>query len=198
MTFATLKTDVADYLHRSDLTTKMPSFIALAEAAIFRELHVKDLATSVSGTTTGEYATLPTDFGTVLRVTATANSVEYSLDYKAQDYTPTGQTYPNEYALESNQLRIWGASTGQAYKLYYIPNLAALSDSNTTNWLDTNAPDLYLYATALEAAKYIRDQQEVQNLAPMVAALIDSIRRASERKGQPSTGSLQIKPRRQT
>ena len=120
-----------------------------------------------------------------------------TLDYKAQDYTPTGQVYPEQYALESNQLRIWGAYTGQAYKLYYTPNLAALSDSNTTNWLDTNAPDLYLYATALEAAKYIRDQQEVANLTPMVAALIDSIRRASERKGQPSTGSLQIKPRRQ-
>lgn len=197
MTFATLKVDVADYLHRSDLTTKMPSFIALAEAGIFRELHVKDLATSATGTTTGEYASLPTDFGTVQRVTATANGVEYSLDYKAQDYTPTGQTYPNEYALESNQLRIWGASTGQAYKLYYIPNLAALSDSNTTNWLDTNAPDLYLYATALEAAKYIRDQEQIATLAPMVAGLIESIRRASERKGQPATGSLQIKPRRQ-
>jgi len=175
----------------------MPGFIALAEFAIFRELHPKDMATSATGTTTGEYATLPTDFGTALRVTITANSVEWSLDYKAQDYTPTGQVYPSEYALESNQLRIWGASTGQAYKLYYIPNLAALSDSNTTNWLSTNAPDLYLYATALEAAKYIRDQQEVANLTPMVAGLIESIRKASERKGQPSTGSLQIKPRRQ-
>lgn len=197
MTFATLKVDVADYLHRSDLTTKMAGFIALAEAGIFRELHVKDLATSATGTTTGEYAALPTDFGTAQRVTATANGVEYSLDYKAQDYTPTGQTYPSEYALESNQIRIWGASTGQAYKLYYIPNLAALSDTNTTNWLDTNAPDLYLYATALEAAKYIRDQEQIATLAPMVAGLIESIRRASERKGQPATGSLQIKPRRQ-
>ena len=79
----------------------------------------------------------------------------------------------------------------------YFPGVSALSNSNTTNWLETNAPDLYFYATALEAARDIRDQQEVVNLAPMVAGLIESIRRASERKGQPSTGSLQIKPRRQ-
>ena len=197
MTYATLKTDVADYMHRTDLTTKMPGFIALAESAIFRELHVKDMAVSVAGTTTGEYATLPADFGTVQRVTAVAGSSEYSLDYRAQDYTPTGQTHPTEYALENNKLRIWGASTGQAYTLYYIPNLAALSASNTTNWLLTNAPDLYLYATALEAAKYIRDQESIAMLAPMVAALVDSVRRASERKGQPATGSMQIKPRRQ-
>jgi hypothetical protein len=196
MNYATLQTDAADYLHRTDLTAKMPGFIALAESTIFRELHVKDMAVSVAGTTTGEYATLPADFGTVQRVTAVAGGSEYSLDYKSQDYTPTGQTYPNQYALENNKLRIWGASTGQAYTLYYIPNLAALSNSNSTNWMLDNAPDLYLYATALEAAKYIRDQQEVATLTPIVGVLIDSVRRASERKGQPATGSLQIKPRR--
>lgn len=197
MTFATLKTDVADYLHRTDLTAKMAGFVALAEAAMFRELpNIKAMAISVAGTTTGEYGTLPTDFGSVARVTITANSSEWSLDYKAQDYTPTGQAYPEQYALENNKLRIWGASTGQAYTLYYISNLAALSDSNPTNWLLTNAPDLYLYATALEAAKWMRDQEQVGMLAPLVASLIDSVRRASERKGQPTTGSMQIKPRR--
>lgn len=198
MTFATLKTDVADYLHRTDLTAKMAGFIALAEASIFRELpNIKAMAISVAGTTTGEYGTLPTDFGSVVRVTITANSSEWSLDYKAQDYTPTGQAYPEQYALENNKLRIWGSSTGQAYTLYYIPNLAALSDSNTTNWLLTNAPDLYLYATALEAAKHIKDTNEIQLLAPMVAGLVDSVRRQSERRGQPISGSMQIKPRRQ-
>lgn len=196
MTYATLKTDVADYLHRSDLTDKMAGFIATAESSLFRELQIKDLAVSVTGTTTGEYASLPTDFGTVQRVTVTVGTAEVNLDYKAQNYTPTGQSYPTEYALESNQLRIWGASTGQAYKLYYVPNLAALSDANTTNWLLTNAPDLYLYATALEAARWTRDQQEIANLTPVVASMTDSVRRLSERKGQPASGSMQIIPRR--
>lgn len=195
MNYGTLQVDVADYLHRSDLTAKMPSFIVLAEAALFREFEPKDLATSVTGTTTGEYATLPTDFSSVQRITATVGDAEYNLDYRSPDYSTT-LTYPNSYALESNQIRIFGASTGQAYKLYYIAALSALSDTNTTNWLLTNSPDLYMYATALEAAKYIRDAQEVSLLAPMVAGLVDAVRRKAERKGQPATGSLQIKPRR--
>lgn len=194
MTFATLKTDVADYLHRTDLTAKMGTFIALAEAALFRELQIKDLAVSVTGTTTGEYATLPADFGTVVRLTATVGDSEYNLDYKAKDYTTT-LSYPNSYSLENNKLRIFGTSTGQAYTLYYIANIAPLSDSNTTNWLLTNARDLYLYATAMEAAKYIKDVNEIQLLAPMVAGLVESVRRLSERKGQPTSGSMQIKPR---
>lgn len=195
MSYTTLQADASDYLHRSDLTAKMPGFIALAEASLFRDLQIKDLATSVTGTTTGEYATLPTDFGTVVRLTATVGDAEYNIDYKAKDYS-SSLTYPNAYTLESNQLRIFGTSTGQAYTLYYIPNIAALSDTNPTNWLLTTAPDLYLYATCLEAAKYIRDQAEVALLAPMVAGLTDSIRRLSERKGQPSSGSMQIIPRR--
>ncbi len=197
MTFATLKTDVADYLHRTDLTPKMATFIALAEAALFRELQIKDLSVSVTGTTTGEYATLPADFGTVVRLTATVGDSEYNLDYKAKDYTTT-LTYPNSYSLENNKLRIFGTSTGQAYTLYYIANIAPLSDTNTTNWLLTNAPDLYLYATAMEAAKYIKDVNEIQMLAPMVSSLVESVRRLSERKGQPTSGSMQIKPRLQT
>ena len=197
MTFATLKTDVADYLHRTDLTAKMGTFIALAEAAMFRELQIKALAVSVTGTTVGEYATLPADFGTVVRLAATVGDSEYNLDYKAKDYTTT-LTYPNSYSLENNKLRIFGTSTGQAYTLYYIANIAPLSDSNTTNWLLTNAPDLYLYATSLEAAKYIKDTNEIQMLAPMVSSLVESVRRLSERKGQPTSGSMQIKPRLQT
>lgn len=197
MTFATLKTDVAEYLHRTDLTAKMATFIALAEAALFRELQIKDLAVSVTGTTTGEYATLPADFGTVVRLTATVGDSEYNLDYKAKDYTTT-LSYPNSYSLENNKLRIFGTSTGQAYRLYYIANIAPLSDTNTTNWLLTNAPDLYLYATAMEAAKYIKDTNEIQLLAPMVSGLVESVRRLSERKGQPTSGSMQIKPRLQT
>jgi hypothetical protein len=196
MNYTNLIADVADYLHRTDLTAKMDSFILLAEASLFRDLHVKDMAVSTTGTTTGEYATLPTDFGSVQRVTVTANGVEYSLDYKAQSYTPTGQIFPEQYSIENNQLRIYGTSTGQAYKLYYIPMLVGVSSTNATNWLLTNAYDLYLYAVALEAAKYIRDAQEVALLAPMVAGLTDSIRRASERKGQPASGSMQIIPRR--
>jgi hypothetical protein len=194
MSYATLKTDVADYLHRSDLTAKMGSFITLAESSLFRELFVKDTELVVTGVTTGDYAILPSDFGKVSRVTASVGDSEYNLNYKSPDYTTT-LSYPESYALENNKIRIFGTSTGQAYTLYYIPKLVALSDSNT-NWLHDNAYDLYLYATALEAAKYIRDGQEIANLMPMVANLIDSVRRTSERKGQPATGSMQIIPRR--
>jgi len=194
MSYSSLKTDVADYLHRTDLTAKMASFITLAEASLFRELFVKDTELIEVGATVGEYGTLPTDFGKVSRITATVGDSEYNLSYKSPDHKTT-LTYPESYALENNKLRIFGTSTGQAYTLYYIPKLMPLSDL-VTNWLHDNAYDLYMYATALEACKYTRDGQEMANLMPIVANLTESVRRASERKGQPSNGSMQIIPRR--
>ena len=193
--YSTLKTDVAEYLHRKDLGPKLPTLIFLAESMLFRDIQPKDLALSISGVTIGEYATLPADFGKALRITASVSDSEYNLDYKSPDYSTT-LSYPNSYALENNQIRIFGSSSGQAFTLYYIPNIEPLSDSNATNWLLENAYDLYMYATALEAAKYIRDGQLIADLSPIVSNLIDSVRRSSERKGQPATGSMQIIPRR--
>jgi hypothetical protein len=194
MTYSELKTEIADYLHRTDLTTPIPMFIERAEAVLFRELNIKDLRISVAGTTTGQYADLPADFSEVVRVTATYAGTEYDLDYGSQpiDYTVTA---PKQYALENNKLRIFGTSTGQTYTLYYTPKIAALSDTNTSNWILANAPDLYLYASTLEAARYLRDPVLEEKLTSIVVPLMDSIKRYTERKGQPTSGSLQIRPR---
>jgi len=194
MTYSELQTNVIGYLHRSDLAAKLPSFIALAESFLFRELQIKELQLSVTGTTTGEYADLPSDFGTLSRLTTTIGAREYSLDYKAQPES-AHRTHPDSFALENDKLRIWGAGTGQAYKLYYIPNVQPLSTSVPTNWLLENAYDLYFYVTALEAARHVRNDAQVASIQPLIPTLLDSARNFATRRAQPVTGSMQIKAR---
>lgn len=197
MTYAELQSAVISYLHRTDVADDVPSWIALAEAYLFRELHVKELQTSVSGTTTSGYADLPTDFGSVSRVSVTYSGAARTLDYISLAEAPTDNTSaPSFFSLENNKLRIWGASDGQAFVLYYIPKIEPLSDTNTTNWLLENAHDVYFYATALEGAKFLRNAAEEQKLAAVLPSMIDGVKRFAERRGQPTTGSMQIKPRR--
>lgn len=197
MDYTSLKTQVANYLHRSDLSAQIPTFIELAEAYLFRELHIKEMEVSVSGTTTSGYATLPTDFGSVSRVSVTYASSARSLDYVALADAPVATTSaPAYYSLENNKLRIWGAADGQAYTLYYIPKIQNLSATVSTNWLLQNAPELYLDASCLQGAKYIRNDAEVAKLTQNVTMSIDSVKRFSERRGHPATGSMQIKVRR--
>lgn len=198
MTYNDLQAAVSAYFHRSDLLVRMPAFIKLAEASLFRELNIKALGASLSGTTTNGLITLPADFKAVVRLTVTSGGVESALLYlPAQDgYVAQGST-PDSYAIEGNTLRLFPfAGTGTAYTLYYTPNIQALSGTVTTNWLLDNAFDLYLYATALQVAADLRDAAETAKLTPIVGSLIDSVRRLSERLGQPTMGGLQIRVRR--
>lgn len=195
MTYATLQTDIAARLNRTDLTAKIPGFIATAEAMLFRELQIRELQTSVDGTTTDDYADLPADFGQVSRVTMTDNGYTRTLDYIAQPMNTSGIATPTSYALEKDKLRIWGAGTGAAYTLYYIPAVQALSDSNTTNWLLDNGPDVYLYAGTAEGARYLRNKGLADDCTALAMAGLDSVQRFAQRRGQPMTGSMQIKAR---
>lgn len=197
MNYAELQTEVLSFLHRTDQSANCPGWIARAEAYLFRELHVKELQVSVDGTTTGEYATLPADFGSASRVSVTYSGAARTLDYiSLATSSTTATSAPLYYSLENNKLRIWGASDGQAYTLYYIPKIDNLSDTVTTNWLLDNAQDLYTYAAALEGAKFLRNREDVDRIEAAIPAMLDSVKRFSERRGQPATGSMQIKPRR--
>ena len=196
MTYSELQTQIASYLHRTDLTAQIPTFIGLAEAVLFREINVKDLQTTATLTTTGEYAPLPADFGSLSKIEVTVNGLTYPLDYQSQPETSTGTVYPSKFAFENGQIRIFGAGTGTTGTLYYTPKIEALSGTNTTNWLLDNAQDLYLFASCLEGAKYVRANEMIANLAPMVDGKMEAIKRYIERKTQPVTSGLQIKVRR--
>jgi hypothetical protein len=198
MTYATLKADIASELHRTDLTDKIPGFIARAEAYLSRELaSVKSREIIVTGTTTGGYADLPTDFGSVSKVSVTYSGAARTLDYIALSQVTSGvDVFPKYYSFENGKLRIYGTGDGQAYSLYYIPKLEALSDTVATNWLLDNAPDLYFYASTLEGAKHVRNQAVIDAMTNSTALALDSVKRFAERQGQPATGSMQIKVRR--
>jgi len=194
MTYTTLQALIADYLARTDLTSKLPTFISLAEAYLFRELNIAALELSISGVTTGTSITLPDNTATVSRVTVSYAGRETALDYGVRSEQYSGA--PTAYTLENGALKLDTNSAGYAYTLYYIPKIDALSNSNPTNWLLENAPDLYLCAGQLEGAKYVKDDAQISTLGAMLVPMLDSVQRLTRRTGTPARGSLQIKPRR--
>ena len=66
------------------------------------------------------------------------------------------------FAREGETL-IFGPYPDSAYTIKgrYYKKLDALSDSNTTNWFITNAPDLLRYAALCEAAPYIQNDARI-------------------------------------
>lgn len=196
MNYTDLQANIATYMHRTDLGSFIPTAIQLAEGYLFREISPPETETVVSGTTVSGYAVLPADFGSLQKLTVTSNGATRNVEYLALPYVSSEtDASPGYYTFEAGKLRIYGTSTGQAYTLHYLPGMGALSSTNTSNWLLANAPDLYLYASCLECAKYIRDDQEGIKLQTIVTAMTDSVRRLAERKGVPASGPLKIQPR---
>jgi len=72
MNYGELKTEVGDWLNRSDLTTEIPRFIRLAETEIYRDLRTRDNEFTVTydtNSTAGEHLLLPQNFRQVRRIT---------------------------------------------------------------------------------------------------------------------------------
>ena len=189
-------------MHRTDLTDLWPTFISNAEAFLFRELSdIRETETSVTGTAVDGYITLPADFGSMGRLTVTIGGQEVNVTYNAQTDTHT-LSNPVTYSQENNKLRLFPTASNHAYKLYYLVSFTPLAMPSSEfegigaapdNWLYQNAPDLYLYATCLEAAKWVRDGDQISILSQNVSTLMESVRNLSKRKAMPVRGGLQVR-----
>lgn len=198
MTYTELQTAVQRYFNRGDIASRIPSWITLAEAFLFREINPKAISSSVTGTTVGGLIALPADFNSVVRVTVTVNGSEWNLDYIAAPSEFAGVNgYPEAYSMEGDSIRLHpAAGDGTAYKLYYTPKLQNLSGSVADNWLSINASDLYMYCTALQGAVELKNDGEVVRLTPVVERLLSTVRNFADQSAQPKSSGMQIKPRR--
>lgn len=199
--YASLQAAVASGLHRStdtDILAELPRFVQMAEQEIFRELPLRILETSVTGTTTGPTIAIPAGTASIDKLALSVNTnSSITLDYtpaSAREWTAVGQ--PKRYALENGVIRLLPPpDSPYAYTLYIVPDLTPLSTGNPTNWLLLNAPDVYLLGTTIQAVNWTKDGEEAARCIPMFERAIDSIRRKDARKRFPTTGGLQIKPR---
>ena len=62
MTYAELKSNIASYLNRSDLTDVIDTFIDSTEAEFNRRLRVKGMIKRATATLTTQYLAVPTDW----------------------------------------------------------------------------------------------------------------------------------------
>ena len=160
-TYANLQTAVTNWLDRSDLTDRVPEFIALAEVRIARKLRVRGVETRDTSITTdgSEYYTLPTDFLEARNVQINTDPVRV-LAYRTPERMDKEYPFSSGggacvFSIIGTEIQIKPQDSGNTLEIAYFKKLPALSDSNTTNWIITNAPDLLLYGSLMEAEAYL-------------------------------------------
>jgi hypothetical protein len=175
-TYEGLCTAIADTLNRADLTTGIPNFVALATARIQRDMprsRHPSAITRAQASVSFNYAPLPLDFIAVYQLLDQNTSL--SIDYMSPDQTreilsqgyngTTSSTKPVIfYTIVGNTLRIIpapGATAPTTLDLWYYATLPALNTSNTTNWVLTKYPDLYLYGSLVHSAPYLKADERI-------------------------------------
>ena len=195
-TYAELKTSIGDWLNRSDLTSVIPDFISLAEAQIERTLRARQMIVRANASFDVQYGAVPADFLEVksLKLTSTNPQTPLSflsidaLDNEMTKHTASGR--PKFFGIVGGQFRIVPTpDSNYTTELTYYAKLSKLSNSNTTNWLLTSNPDIYLYGALLQAAPYLQDDARIQTWATLYERALNDSQTADDR-GASSGGAL--------
>jgi hypothetical protein len=199
-TYAELKTSVGDWLNRSDLTTAIPDFISLAEAQIERNLRTRQMIVRSTASLTTEYSAVPDDFleaKTFKLDTSPPTALQFetidSMDNLSVVYTSSGK--PAYFSVVGNQFRfIPTPDTTYTGELTYYAKLSKLSSTNTSNWLLTAAPDIYLYGALMQAAPYLQDDARITVWAALYKNGLEELKLSDDR-GSTSGGVLVTRAR---
>jgi hypothetical protein len=197
--YSSLKTSVASYLARSDLTNQIPDFIRLAEERLARDLRTRKMLVVARADTTASDSTvgLPTDFLEMRDMHLRTTPVQ-SLTYRSPNAFYAGSRTtdsgkPIDYTILASEIQFAPVpDTAYSVQMLYYAKPQYLSDTNITNAFLANYPDALLYAALGEAEPYLMNDARLQTWAALYDRAITAINtsdQSSEYGGQPMSMS---------
>lgn len=198
--YTELTDEMAGWLNRADLTSKIPTFIRLFEARMNRRLRSPDMECIATQTTTAGIDTyaLPSDFremrlfylGGTPRTYPTAMSPEsLKSEFTGREGSPT-----SAYTIIGESIILAPTPTSATpLTMVYWQNLAGLDTGNPTNWLLNDHPDAYLFGSLARAEAYLKDDERVAFWKAAEDEAVSEIIRDGIKKRIPG-GPLAVRP----
>ena len=195
--YTNLKTTIADFLNRDDLTSVIPTFIQLGEAQMNRDIRHWEMEARSSGQQSqgDQYMQLPADWLETIRFHLTSqgtDAVELAsmasiADKRAQVDDQAGR--PRFYSHVRGEFELFPTPDEDTdFELLYYQKIPALGDSNASNWLLEYAPDIYLYGSLAHSAPYLQEDARIAVWAQMYAAAVSQLNSQSERVKNSGSG----------
>ena len=202
-TYTELKSAIGDFLNRQDLDSVIPTFIALAEADINRSVRHWRMEERSNGQQSGgdQYMQIPADWVETIRMHVVGNgtspinlaSIATIADKRARKEDEAG--VPTLYAHVRGEFELYPTPVEDTdIELVYYKKLDALGDAQASNWLLSEAPDVYLYGSLLHSAPYLADDARLAVWAQMYSAAVQNLIDSGE-KAQFSGSGLKLKLR---
>jgi len=180
--YSDLTSAVASYIARTDLTSQIPDFVALFEAAFNQspDARYRQMETTTSLTPSSGLAALPTDFLEVRALKWTGSPLR-NLEYVTPGYMTARwpdlpSDNPSAYTIIGSNIQVMPISD-TSLTLDYWQKLPSLQ-TNTTNWLMTAYPNIYLAGTLTEAYAFIQDAEKAVVWKSRMSEGMEMLRRA--------------------
>ena len=163
--YATLQTEVANALARDDLTADIPHFIQFAENKLYRRLNLRNEETALNVSISSGVAAVPADFKALKLAYYDSNPVQLltwvSLDELYRDFPvrSVGGT-PSVISREAGNFVFGDVPAEGTLKGVYYAKQDPLRTTDPS-WYVTNAPEVLLYGALLEAAPFIKDDEQI-------------------------------------
>ena len=193
--FTELKSTIADWLNRDDLTTVIPTFISLAEHQMERSVRHYKMIVRKAALLDTQYTDLPNDWLETIRVHLTSGDTHrlelVSLDDMVELREKSGNTSgrPRYYAHIGDTIEVYPTpdSSYDIEHMYYQKNFI-LSTGNTSNWLLDKAPDAYLSGALLAASPYLSEDERIEVWGGLYSSAIQALNNTSDASRDSGSG----------
>lgn len=175
-TYAELKTALATWAVRSDLTARMADFVALAEAEIRKDVRCQAMETLATGTLTGETLAFPTGFIWAKYLKVNRYVQEYMAPATYANLSEQDDQSPR-FTIIGQDIYILNGASGDSYSLIYWKSFTAFSADADTNWLLTNHPDVYLWGSLKQVALALKDDAEAARCDGLYRSAVAKVNR---------------------
>lgn len=192
--YSELKTELASFIARSDLTSAIDTFIDLCEAEM--QIQVKELEFETRGTltVTAGAATLPTGFLSARSVVwqgDTPRPLSFVTADKLESLNAASPSFVNYYSVVGANMRFADDGDGTVIAIYNS-KFTPLSDSNTSNSILAEFPGAYLYGSLVHAAIYLKDPEAAAGYRTMFDGQMALV--VKNNKDRKYAGQLQVRP----
>lgn len=194
-TFSSLKTSIADFLNRDDLTAVIPTFITLAEADFNRRIRHYEMEKRATAPITTKYSEAPENYlesvrlqiidGGTFPVELASNAQLMEMRRNVSD--TAGR--PAYYSFIDGNFEMF-PTPDQTYQteMIFYEKIPALSDAATSNWILASHPDLYLYSALTHSAPYLGDDARIQVWSALAERALNEITNSSHAAKYNGTG----------
>lgn len=200
-TYAELKTTIANWLNRTDLTSEIAEdFIVLAEADFNSKLRIRQMHSQTTITIDAETESTPSGFLQVRDFYILSNNDKYAMNYlsppQMDSIKGTSMSgLPVAYTILGSTFR-FTPRPADSYSgiLNFYKKFDALSSANTSNYILTDHPAIYLYGSLFHASNFLGgiDPNQSQQWLQMYQTALERAE-LNDREDQFSGSPLQIR-----